>query len=75
MTSAQIPSPRRGILENAGAVISQRQLQWDMAIIYPGLKLKVGPTLGANGVLEFVLDPSAANDERTFHEHEKSTGK
>ncbi|XP_052562066.1 uncharacterized protein LOC120430148 [Culex pipiens pallens] len=69
------PLDFRGILENAGAVISQRQLQWDMAIIYPGLKLKVGPTLGANGVLEFVLDPSAATDERTFHEHEKSTAR
>lgn len=48
---------------------------WDMGIIYPGLKLKIGPTLGANGVLEFVMDPGSTghNDERSFYE-EKSTG-
>ncbi|EAT44320.1 AAEL004303-PA [Aedes aegypti] len=70
------PMDFRGILENAGAVISQRQLMWDMGIIYPGLKLKIGPTLGANGVLEFVMDPASNghNDERTFFE-EKSTAR
>ncbi|XP_062703019.1 uncharacterized protein LOC109411182 [Aedes albopictus] len=71
------PMDFRGILENAGAVISQRQLMWDMGIIYPGLKLKIGPTLGANGVLEFVMDPTGGgghNDERTFFE-EKSTAR
>ncbi|XP_055585980.1 uncharacterized protein LOC129738745 [Uranotaenia lowii] len=68
------PLDFRGILENAGAMISQRQLMWDMGIIYPGLKLKIGPTLGANGVLEFVMDPGVLNDERSFHE-EKSTAR
>ncbi|XP_055523596.1 uncharacterized protein LOC129717603 [Wyeomyia smithii] len=68
------PLDFRGILENAGALISQRQLQWDMGIIYPGLKLKIGPTLGASGVLEFVMDPAAHNDERSYFE-EKSTAR
>lgn len=67
-------TPCRGILENAGAVMAQRQLLWDMGIIYPGLKLKLGPTIGAAGLLEFVLDPSVQNDERSLFE-EKSTGK
>ncbi|XP_058839417.1 uncharacterized protein LOC131694913 [Topomyia yanbarensis] len=68
------PLDFRGILENAGAVISQRQLLWDMGIIYPGLKLKIGPSLGTAGVLEFVMDPGARNDERTYFE-EKSTAR
>uniref|UniRef100_A0AAG5D2Z3 Protein osiris 10 n=1 Tax=Anopheles atroparvus TaxID=41427 RepID=A0AAG5D2Z3_ANOAO len=68
------PLDFRGILENAGTVMAQRQMLWDMGIIYPGLKLKLGPTLGAPGVLEFVLDPAAQNDERSLFE-EKSTGR
>ncbi|XP_058443898.1 uncharacterized protein LOC131425767 [Malaya genurostris] len=68
------PLDFRGILENAGAMISQRQLLWDMGIIYPGLKLKLGPSLGAAGVLEFVLDPSTRNGERSYFE-EKSTAR
>ncbi|XP_058115847.1 uncharacterized protein LOC131287152 [Anopheles ziemanni] len=55
--------------------MAQRQMLWDMGIIYPGLKLKLGPTLGAPGVLEFVLDPAVAqNDERSLFE-EKSTAR
>ncbi|XP_049547967.1 uncharacterized protein LOC125959199 [Anopheles darlingi] len=69
------PLDFRGILENAGAVMAQRQMLWDMGIIYPGLKLKLGPTAGAVGILEFVLDPAAAqNDERSLFE-EKSTAR
>uniref|UniRef100_A0A9I3EGY6 Protein osiris 10 n=1 Tax=Anopheles dirus TaxID=7168 RepID=A0A9I3EGY6_9DIPT len=68
------PLDFRGILENAGAVMGQRQLLWDMGIIYPGLKLKLGPTIGAAGLLEFVLDPAAQNDERSLFE-EKSTAR
>uniref|UniRef100_A0A182YGJ2 Uncharacterized protein n=1 Tax=Anopheles stephensi TaxID=30069 RepID=A0A182YGJ2_ANOST len=60
--------------QNAGAVMAQRQLLWDMGIIYPGLKLKLGPTIGAAGLLEFVLDPSVQNDERSLFE-EKSTAR
>ncbi|XP_050091240.1 uncharacterized protein LOC126574874 [Anopheles aquasalis] len=69
------PLDFRGILENAGAVMAQRQMLWDMGIIYPGLKLKLGPTAGAVGILEFVLDPAASqNDERSLFE-EKSTAR
>uniref|UniRef100_A0A9I3FH58 Protein osiris 10 n=1 Tax=Anopheles epiroticus TaxID=199890 RepID=A0A9I3FH58_9DIPT len=68
------PLDFRGILENAGAVMAQRQLLWDMGIIYPGLKLKLGPTIGAAGLLEFVLDPAVQNDERSLFE-EKSTAR
>ncbi|XP_035890543.1 uncharacterized protein LOC118502423 [Anopheles stephensi] len=68
------PLDFRGILENAGAVMAQRQLLWDMGIIYPGLKLRLGPTIGAAGLLEFVLDPSVQNDERSLFE-EKSTAR
>lgn len=32
-------------------------MHWDMSTIYPGLGLRLGPSYGASGVLEFVLDP------------------
>lgn len=45
-----------------------------MATIYPGLQMRVGPSLGANGMLEFVLDPDLSRDDRYLGE-EPSTGK
>lgn len=63
-----------GMLENAGAMISQRSIQWDMSRVYPGLMLKVGPTLGASGVLEFVLDPHHIVDDRSYYSEDTSTG-
>ena len=63
----------RGILENAGAVISQRALEFHMDGIYPGLMFKIGPSAEANSVAQFVLDPTV--DERNFNYEETSTGK
>lgn len=63
----------RGILENAGAVFSQRALEWHMDAIYPGLMLKIGPSADKNSVAEFVLDPTVI-DERNFNIEEASTG-
>ncbi|GBP17597.1 hypothetical protein EVAR_12304_1 [Eumeta japonica] len=37
-------------------LISKRSLHWDLSMLYPGLIMKIGPTL-ANGVLEFGIDP------------------
>lgn len=62
----------RGILENAGAVFSQRSLEWHMDAIYPGLMLKIGPSADTNSVAQFVLDPTI--DERNFNYEEASTG-
>lgn len=62
----------RSILENAGAVMGERTLLWDMSILHPGLQMKVGPSL-SGGLLEFILDPSHQYDDRS-HAYEESTG-
>ncbi|XP_023158479.1 uncharacterized protein LOC101461939 [Ceratitis capitata] len=67
------PVDFRGILENAGAVMGQRGLEWHMDAIYPGLMFKIGPTADANSVAQFVLDPAAI--ERNFGYEEPSTAR
>jgi hypothetical protein len=62
------------MLENAGVIIGERTMQWDMGRLYPGLMLRVGPSIGANGVLEFVMDSTQDRDDRTFFVEEPSTG-
>lgn len=64
-------------MEDASNLISKRSLHWDLSNLYPGLIMRIGPTL-ANGVLEFVLDPRIK--DRTYHtgqqpHGELSTGK
>lgn len=60
------------LLENAGFVMSQRTLQWDMPRIYPGLQLRIGPSVNG-GLMEFVVDPTVI-DERASLLHEESSG-
>lgn len=67
------PVDFRGILENAGAVMGQRSLEWHMDALYPGLMFKIGPTADANSVAEFVLD-NGVQDERQFGYEDISTG-
>lgn len=67
------PVDFRGILENAGAVMGQRSMEWHMDGLYPGLMFKIGPTADANSVAEFVLD-GAAQGERQFGFEDPSTG-
>ncbi|XP_061401450.1 uncharacterized protein LOC133337215 [Musca vetustissima] len=67
------PVDVRGILENAGAVFSQRSLEWHMDALYPGLMLKIGPSADKNSVAEFVLDPTI--DERNFNIEDASTAR
>ncbi|EDV48005.1 uncharacterized protein LOC6552718 [Drosophila erecta] len=68
------PVDFRGILENAGAVMGQRSMEWHMDGLYPGLMFKIGPTADANSVAEFVLD-GAAQGERQFGFEDPSTGR
>ncbi|XP_052852946.1 uncharacterized protein LOC128262613 [Drosophila gunungcola] len=68
------PVDFRGILENAGAVMGQRSLEWHMDGIYPGLMFKIGPTADANSVAEFVLD-GAGQGDRQFGFEEPPTGR
>lgn len=62
------------MMEDASNLISKRSLHWDLSVIYPGLVMRIGPTL-ANGILEFVMDPRIK--DRTYHQQphgELSTG-
>jgi hypothetical protein len=61
------------MMEDASNLISKRSLHWDMSTLYPGLVMRIGPTL-ANGVLEFVMDPRIK--DRTYQQPhtELSTG-
>ncbi|XP_022127802.2 uncharacterized protein LOC111002020 [Pieris rapae] len=67
------PMDFRSIMEDASSLISKRSLHWDMGMVYPGLVMRIGPTL-ANGVLEFVIDPR--NKDRAYQgQGEVSTGR
>ncbi|XP_034254358.1 uncharacterized protein LOC117653094 [Thrips palmi] len=48
---------QRSVIDSAAAYLSARALRWDMSGLYPGLIMRVGPTLSGNGWLEFVLEP------------------
>lgn len=63
----------RGLLENAGTIVGQRSLQWDLSVLQPGLCLRIGPTSDSNSILEFVMDPSLDRGDRYLSE-EPSTG-
>lgn len=53
-----------GMLENAGAVVGQRSLQWDLSVIQPGLCLRIGPSTESTSMLEFVMDPRHDRGDR-----------
>lgn len=62
------------MLENAGAIVGQRTLQWDLGMIHSGLCLRIGPSASSNSLLEFVIDPNNERGDR-YMEDEHSTGK
>ncbi|CAG9794897.1 unnamed protein product [Diatraea saccharalis] len=59
------PMDFRTMMEDASNLISKRSLHWDLSALYPGLVMRIGPTL-ANGILEFVVDPRIK--DRTYHQ-------
>lgn len=61
------------MLENAGAIVGQRTLQWDLSMIHSGLCLRIGPSASSNSLLEFVIDPSVGRGDR-YMDDEHSTG-
>ncbi|CAH2268234.1 jg22293 [Pararge aegeria aegeria] len=66
------PMDFRSIIEDASSLISKRSLHWDLGKFYPGLVMRIGPTL-ANGILEFVIDPRAK--DRSFVHGKMTTGR
>lgn len=53
------------ILEAAAELVGKRSLRWDMSVIYPGLFMKIGPTINGAGVLEFVMEQGYTTHDRT----------
>lgn len=33
-------------------------MRWDMSFLYPGLAMRVAPSISHGGILEFVMDPN-----------------
>lgn len=50
------PRSFENVIKAAVKLIERRGMKWDLDYLYPGLQMRVGPTLNANGVLEFVLN-------------------
>jgi hypothetical protein len=45
------------VIKATSKMLGSRSIKWDLGNIYPGLQMRVGPTLSAaNGLLEFVMD-------------------
>jgi hypothetical protein len=44
-------------IDSLGHVFAHRSMHWDMGFVYPGLAMRVAPSVGPGGTLEFVLDP------------------
>lgn len=61
-------------MDSANYIFGHRNMRWDMSFLYPGLSMRIAPSLTPGGVLEFTLDPhrEAIN---THTLKESSTGK
>lgn len=58
----------RGMLENAGTIVGQRSLQWDLSSIQSGLCMRIGPTSESTSMLEFVIDPNMDRGDRYLYD-------
>ncbi|XP_014212824.1 uncharacterized protein LOC106642527 [Copidosoma floridanum] len=66
------PKDFGNVVKAASRLMERRNMRWDLSGVYPGLQMRVGPTLSAgNGLLEFVVD------ERTglYHNRQLGTGR
>ncbi|OXU24918.1 hypothetical protein TSAR_003502 [Trichomalopsis sarcophagae] len=63
------PKDFGNVVKAASRLLERRNMKWDLGNIYPGLQMRVGPTLSAgSGMLEFVMD------ERSSHYHNRQVG-
>lgn len=49
-------------------------MRWDLNFIYPGLEMRVMPSTGPSGFLEFVMDPNHES-AKAYSAHDIGTGK
>lgn len=66
------PKDFGNVMKAASRLMERRNLKWDLSKIYPGLQMRIGPTLSGDGVLEFVVDESRTTG---FHNRQVGTGK
>ncbi|XP_015173233.1 PREDICTED: uncharacterized protein LOC107064737 [Polistes dominula] len=50
------PNHFHNVIKAAIRLIERRNMKWNLDHLYPGLRMRVGPMINANGILEFVLD-------------------
>ncbi|KAK2579922.1 hypothetical protein KPH14_007602 [Odynerus spinipes] len=50
------PRSFENVVKAAVRLMERRSMKWDLDYLYPGLQMRVGPMLNANGLLEFVLN-------------------
>lgn len=62
------PKDFGNVVKAVTRLIERRNFKWDMGYLYPGLLMRVGPTLTGDGLLEFVMD------ERLHHYNSRNVG-
>lgn len=55
------PKDFANVIKAASRLLERRNFKWDLSSVYPGLLMRVGPTLNGNGLLEFILDERLAS--------------
>lgn len=50
------PSTFREVVDAYSMYLSQRGVRWDLSYLYPGLVMRIGPSLNGAGVLEFLME-------------------
>ncbi|XP_014599871.1 PREDICTED: uncharacterized protein LOC106784629 [Polistes canadensis] len=61
------PNNIQNVFKAAVRLIERRNMKWNLDRFYPGLRMRVGPMINANGLLEFVLDeiPPSYDDKQS----------
>lgn len=66
------PKDFGNVVRAASRLIERRNMKWDLGNLYPGLQMRVGPTLSAgSGMLEFVMDERSSSH---YHNRQVGTG-
>ncbi|XP_058793721.1 uncharacterized protein LOC131665681 [Phymastichus coffea] len=67
------PKDFGNVVRAASRLLERRNMKWDLGNVYPGLQMRVGPTLSAgSGILEFVMDERSHHH---LHNRQAATGR
>ncbi|KAL0277514.1 UNVERIFIED_CONTAM: hypothetical protein PYX00_004766 [Menopon gallinae] len=59
------PATFRGVIDAYSTFLSRRAARWDLGFLYPGLVMRIGPTMDSAGVLEFALEKRLDYSDRS----------